>query len=399
AAQLPYEVVAVRVGTERIGTADADVDLRAFTEERAQAELRSSQAMAASGQATTAARWPGRGATVPRSNLLASTQPFIGRSGDLERLREGLDAAQVQLLTGPAGTGKSKLVREYIARYGHDYDLVWWLAADDPLAVRTGLGELGRALGAPSGGDPVAAALGALLSTSQGWLLTYRNAVDHAAIADLIPAGGRGHVVVTAPAGARRRWPEQRLGPLARAEAVDLLRGYVAELTDSAANTILRKTGTLPITLRLAGAYLAATVARRRQQQGEPVATAVERAAAQLVDGSRGETGGHPRGDPTASCLALLRADVIEETPRGRLALRLAEMCAFLPPDRIALRVLTSAGMLDQLAAAGGADGPLLAADPFELHQVLPLRAEDSLFAVHWGTGAPVRMHRLLPEP
>src|SRR5262249_39781985 len=131
AAQLPYEVLAVRVGAERAGAADADGDLRGFTEERAQAELRSTPAMAASGQGTTAARWPGRGAAVPRSNLQASTQRFVGRVGDLERLREGWDAAQVQLLTGPAGTGKSKLVREYIAQYGHDYDLVWWLAADD----------------------------------------------------------------------------------------------------------------------------------------------------------------------------------------------------------------------------------------------------------------------------
>jgi len=404
-AQLPYEVVAVRVGTERIGAAaaDVDVDLSGFSEKRARAELRSSLAMAASDRPITTVRWPGLGATVPRSNMLGSSEAFVGRAEDLQRLREGLLAAPLRLLTGEAGTGKSKLARRYGAQYGHDYDFVWWLAADDPVAVRARLSELGRALGAPDGGDPVTAAVDELARTHRPWLLIYHNATDPAAIVDLMPTGGRGHVVVTAPpgtwAGVQPRWPErwaeQQVGPLARAEAVELLRGYVAELTDSDAVTVLGETGTLPITLRLLGAYLAATVARFRQR-AKSVATAVDLATTQFVHDYRGVTRGSAHADPTASCLALLRVSVVDETPHGRLALRLAQLCAFLPPDGIALRLLTSPGMLDQLAAAAGADGGVLAADPLELHQILHLATEYGLLTVDWGSGAAVQMHRLM---
>jgi cellulose biosynthesis protein BcsQ/tetratricopeptide (TPR) repeat protein len=400
-AQLPYEVVAVRVGTERTGAADADVDLRGFSEERARAELRSQALGASNRPIIIAARWPGPGAAVPRSNLLGSSQAFVGRVDDLERLREGLLADQLRLLTGPAGAGKNKLVREYATRYGHDYDFVWWLAADDPVAVRTGLSELGRELGAPDGGDPVTAAMAELARTHRPWLLIYHDATDPKAIADLLPTGGRGHVVVTAPPGswgeARPRWPEQRLEPLTRTDAVDLLRGYVAELTDFAAADILGKSGTLPITLRQVGAYLAATVARFRRQ-GRPVADAVQLAADQFVHDYRGLTGGRADADPTASCLALVRVSVINETPRGRLALRLAEMCAFMPPNGISLRLLTSSGMLDQLGVAAGADGALLAADRLEMYQILHLASRYGLFTIDWGTSAAVRMHRLLQE-
>jgi cellulose biosynthesis protein BcsQ/tetratricopeptide (TPR) repeat protein len=405
-AQLPYEVVVVRVGTERTaqaGVADGDVvvDLSGFSEKRARAELRSSVAMAASDRLVTVARWPGLGATTPQSNLLGSSQAFVGRVEELERLREGLLADPVLLLTGPAGAGKSKLVRGYVAQYGHEYDFVWWLAADDPVAIRTALSELGRELGAPDSGDPVTAAVAELARTHRPWLLLYHNATDPAAIADLMPTGGQGHIVVIAPpdpwAEVRHQWAEQRLGPLVRADAAALLRCYVAELTDSAAADILREIGTLPITLRRVGVYLAATIARYRRQ-GRPVAEAVALATAQFVHDYRGLTGGRADADPTASCLALLRVSVIDETPRGRLALRLAELCSFMPSDGISLRLLTSPGMLDQLVVAGGTDGALLAVDPLEMHQILHLATGYGLFAVDWGTGAAVRMHRLLQQ-
>jgi cellulose biosynthesis protein BcsQ/tetratricopeptide (TPR) repeat protein len=401
----PYELLAVRVGTERTeraGAPDSDVvvDLRGFNEKRARAELRS-LALAATDRLITVARWPGLGAAAPRSNLLGNPQAFVGRADDLERLREGLLVDQVRLLTGPAGTGRSTLVQEYAARYGYDYDYVWWLAADDPAALRTGLSELGRAMGAPDGGDPVAAAVDELARTHRPWLLIYNNATDPKAIVDLIPTGGRGHIVVTAPpdiwAEVRPPWTEQRLGPLIHADAVALLRGYAAELADSAAAGILGNSGTLPITLRLAGVYLTATVTRFRRQ-GRPVADAVQLAADQFVHDYRGLTRGRTDADPTASCLALLRVSVINETPRGRLALRLAEMCSFMPPDGISLRLLTSPGMLGQLVVAGGADGRLLVVDPLEMDQILHLATRYGLFVVDWGTGAAVRMHRLLQE-
>jgi tetratricopeptide (TPR) repeat protein len=400
--EVPYDLVAIWVGRGRgAPVPPGDVDLRGFTGERAQAELRGRLAMAAT-VTPSGPRWPGRGRTAPRTNLLGSTKSFVGRRDELETLREALIRDQLRLLTGAPGTGKSKLIREYVDRYGHDYDHVWLLAADNPAAVRASLAELGEVLGVDAGGDPVGATLDELASTHRPWLLVYHNATDPDALLDLLPRGGRGHAVITAPPGAwpaglPLRWPahwaEQAIEPFAAAEAVRLLRRYVAELTDADANQVVSAAGNLPIALRLVGAYLEETV-RQFRQRAEPVAEAAALAAREFLGLHRVARQRH--ADPTAACLSVLLDTVVRATARGRLALRLAQLCTYLPPDAISLTLLTSRGMIEQLIAAGGEDGAILAGDAVEVHRVLHTATEYSLFAVDWGTAAAVRMHRLM---
>ncbi|WP_433296388.1 TIR domain-containing protein [Actinoplanes sp. CA-030573] len=117
----------------------------------------------------------------------------------LEELRRSLESAPdspvlPQALHGFGGVGKTQLAVEYAYRYADDYDVVWWIPAEDPSLVERSLGDLGRRLGIPIHGDPDDA-VAALESTGLSWLLVFDNADDPDDLAHLVPAGG--HVLIT----------------------------------------------------------------------------------------------------------------------------------------------------------------------------------------------------------
>src|SRR4051794_29038289 len=78
-----------------------------------------------------------------------STLPFVGRSSELEGLRELMPtvdgtSSRVVLLGGEPGSGKSRLVREFAAEAAHDGALVLYGACDPE--VRTPFGPFVEAL-------------------------------------------------------------------------------------------------------------------------------------------------------------------------------------------------------------------------------------------------------------
>jgi hypothetical protein len=102
-------------------------------------------------------RFPGRGLEV--TNLPPRNPDFSGRAGLLAELHEALTAggasAVVQAATvhGLGGVGKTQLALEYAHRYATDYNVIWWVPSEQPLAIPGLLAGLARRLGIPEQAD------------------------------------------------------------------------------------------------------------------------------------------------------------------------------------------------------------------------------------------------------
>ncbi len=165
---------------------------------------------------------------------IARNRNFTGREDILTALYDSLHEDNRATLTqdaihGLGGIGKTQIAAEYAHRYAGDYDCVWWVAAEDAAGRQTGYVTLAQRLDLPeqNAQDPTitVAAVREWLRVSDNWLLVLDNAPDADAVADLMPDGTSGHVVITSRSAA---WLETAR-PLEvvtwpREESVDFLR-------------------------------------------------------------------------------------------------------------------------------------------------------------------------------
>jgi hypothetical protein len=210
-------------------------------------------------------RFPGRPPAI--FNVPTRNPHFTGR-GELlltmrRQLAEGASSAviQAEAVYGLGGVGKTQLVIEYAHRYASDYDLVWWIPAEQPATISERFAVLARRLGLPelpSLEEQVEALFDALGQRTH-WLLIYDNASEPASLEGLRPPAGGGHLLITSRNPAWRGVATSLgIDVLPRSQAVAFL-GQRGGLDEPAASALAEALGDLPLALEQAAAYLEAT--------------------------------------------------------------------------------------------------------------------------------------------
>ncbi|MCB9432947.1 MAG: ATP-binding protein [Ardenticatenaceae bacterium] len=203
---------------------------------------------------------------------------FTGREAVLAELQQRLSAnsndadghaAITVAVAGLGGTGKTQVALAYC--YGHlaDYDLIYWLPADEPTTLGIALAEMAVRLGpAPRQTADYNAlrrqVLDWLQTTEKRWLLVFDNAdqIDPAALEPFLPKLGNGANLITTR---NPNWgglaQTVLLDLFTEAEAVAFLLKQLPQTAQNAAEAsqLADLLGYLPLALEHARAYVAAT--------------------------------------------------------------------------------------------------------------------------------------------
>jgi cellulose biosynthesis protein BcsQ len=378
-------------------------------------------------------------------NVPTRNRTFTGRIEELDRLREQLQGGQHTVLVpaalhGLGGVGKTQLAKEYAHRYRSNYDLIWWISADQPEMVADSLAELAREIegragiaGASGGGLPGGAGTSVSSMTAFAanaavealrqdrptarWLLIFDNAREPADVRGYMPnvgpgpdqgqspgpdhrpgqehrpgqdhrigqdhrqgpGPGQGHIIITSRNHAWGDYAQLvQVNVFDRKESTDHLRGRVPQLTLEQADRVAERLGDLPLAIEQAAAYMDTTHI--------PVEEYL-----QLLEGQLGtaiDLGS--TGDNSDSVKATWQVSIDSLRASTPAAARLLEICAHFGPEPIARALLQTDTLrrhLEQL------DPRII--DPSSFSTVFEEIGKLSLARIDTGDGS-VQMHRLV---
>jgi tetratricopeptide (TPR) repeat protein len=197
-----------------------------------------------------------------------------GRDDELRKLQEGQTTAitQAQTLYGLGGIGKTRLTVEHAWRSGDRYDAVFFVVAESPEALHSGLANLARPdlLNLPehkaAAQEESVAAVLRWLREHDRWLLILDN-VDtkdtEKAVVKIVPSLSAGRVLITSRI---KDWPASIKRQQIETLSLDEAQRFFLERTENDRNRsaddpkqalrLAEELGGLPLALEHAGAYI-----------------------------------------------------------------------------------------------------------------------------------------------
>ncbi|WP_446213428.1 FxSxx-COOH system tetratricopeptide repeat protein [Micromonospora sp. IBSANI012] len=282
----------------------------------------------------TGMAFPGHGSSI--NNLPVFVADVAPRYDVLERISEALQRDKhtarptICVLSGIWGVGKTVAAQQYAARHAAEYDVVWWVQAQDVDSIEAGLAELATVFGLSSQGSAAAAARAGLSALAQRdrWLLIYDDAAQPNDLYRLMPPA-TGHVLITTRNNAWTQFgtaiPLELLSP---AQATSFLAQRTGSNDMLGLSKLAAELGYLPLALSMAANYIVDA-----QVTPAHYLELYRRRPADLL--SRGFD-----AESVASVFYLSRESVRQRNPA---ALRVLQILAFLAPNGVPRQLLAEA--------------------------------------------------------
>ncbi len=278
-------------------------------------------------------------------------------------------STKVQALTGLGGIGKTQIAIEYAYRYRNDYQAIFWATANSSETLVSDFVVIATLLNLPEKDAPdrnlTIHAVKRWLTIHSSWLLILDNADDLALVAEFLPGGNSGHILITTRTQAigdiantftvgKMETEEAKLFLLRRARVLPKSEAIPENLLADAEAIVTTVDG-LPLAIDQAGAYI--------EETGSSLQDYIQLYQTRLTDllKRRGRIfAAHPASVALTISLAIERVGQV-----NLAAVDLLRLCAFLAPESIPIEILTK----------GAPDlGPLLqavAADAFALNTAI----------------------------
>jgi tetratricopeptide (TPR) repeat protein len=296
---------------------------------------------------TSGARYPG---SRPRVwHVPSRNATFTGRNAVLQQLRDQLSGAgagtlPAQALYGLGGVGKTQLAIEYAYRFMADYDVVWWISAEESELVVNGLADLAKELNLRVGEMVADAARAAREALRRGeptrrWLLVLDNADEPSALAEYLPDGGPGHIMITSR---NQAWSQSaqslEVDVFTPPESIEHLLRRVPGLDEDNADKVRSALGDLPLAIEQAAAWLVETN------------TSVDEYLVQLNAKFTDVMALSQPPDYPEPVAKTWNVSIDQLRHRSPAAVHLLEICAFFAPEPISMTLLNGDEMIKALA-------------------------------------------------
>ena len=260
---------------------------------------------------------------------------FTGREALLEQLHSELSlsrqtAVLPQALHGMGGVGKSQVAIEYVHRHSADYDLIWWVSAEQSGQILTSLTKLAQRLDldvSPEANTAVPIVREALSTGSvpyKRWLLVFDNAEAPDEVQKYFPTGGAGKILVTSRDIDWSRVTQAiEVDVFTREESCTFLRNRNPDLSEDEADRLAEALGDLPLAIEQAAAWRAAT-----GMSVDEYLSLLEQKRIELLDAS-------PSPDYRRSVAAAWKVSLDKLREVNEAALQLLQICSFFAPEPI----------------------------------------------------------------